>query len=62
MLRFTMSASFSRRINLMFSRMRSKITIVSLLEYPTRVRIAATTVSEISLFINENAPTVIKVS
>ena len=46
----------------MFSRMRSNTTMVSFIEYPTRVRMAAITVSVISLFVNEKAPTVMSVS
>src|SRR5208282_5013292 len=46
MLLLTMSARFSRRSSLMFSRMRSNTTMVSLLEYPIRVRMAAITVRE----------------
>src|SRR5579863_5861900 len=38
----------SLRSNRLFSRIRSKITIVSFIEYPTRVSNAAMTVSEIS--------------
>ena len=49
MLRLTTSASFSRRISFRFSRIRSNTTMVSLLEYPIRVRIAAITVSDIGL-------------
>ena len=36
--------------------------MVSLFEYPTSVRIAAITVSEIGLLLSENTPTVISVS
>ena len=61
-LRLTISASRSRRSSLMFSRIRSKTTMVSLFEYPTSVRIAAITVSEIGLLLSENTPTVISVS
>src|SRR5215831_14850208 len=51
---FTTSANDSRRNNRVFSRMRSKMTIVSFIEYPTRVKSAAMTVSEISKCSNEN--------
>ena len=46
----------------MFSRIRSNTTMVSLLEYPIRVKMAAITVRDISQFNSEKAPTVIKVS
>src|SRR6202040_1094160 len=59
---FTTSANDSRRSNRLFSRMRSKMTMVSFIEYPTSVRSAAMTVSEISNFINEKKPRVINTS
>src|ERR1700737_5135765 len=40
---FTTSANDSRRNKRLFSRMRSKITMVSFIEYPTRVNNAAIT-------------------
>ena len=36
--------------------MRSKTTMVSFIEYPISVRMAATTVSEISWLVSEKAP------
>src|SRR5882762_453143 len=59
---FTTSANDSRRNKRLFSRMRSKMTMVSFIEYPTRVRSAAITVSDISNFSNEKKPKVIKTS
>ena len=44
------------------SRIRSKMTIVSLIENPAIVRSAATTVRVISLFVMLSAPTVMKTS
>src|SRR6266404_2814133 len=59
---FTTSANDSRRSSRLFSRMRSKMTIVSFIEYPTSVRSAAITVSDISYFNNEKKPKVINTS
>src|SRR6267142_6361392 len=59
---FTTSANDSRRNKRLFSRTRSKMTMVSFIEYPTRVRSAAITVNEISNFSNEKKPKVIKTS
>ena len=61
-LRLIRTSSFSRRRIFRFSRMRSNTTIVSFIEYPTRVSNAAITVSEISLLSSENSPIVIRVS
>src|SRR5229473_5858869 len=58
----TTAANDSRRNKRLFSRMRSKMTMVSFIEYPTRVRSAAITVSDISNFSNEKKPRVIKTS
>src|SRR5271157_3775891 len=55
---FTTSAKGSRRSKRLFSRMRSKMTMVSFIEYPTNVRSAAITVSEISKCSNEKKPSV----
>src|ERR1035441_6744513 len=62
MLLLTTSASSSRRSSLMFSRMRSYTTMVSFIEYPMRVRMAAITVSVMSLFSSEKNPMVMMVS
>src|SRR5882672_5807402 len=59
---FTTSANDSRRNKRLFSRTRSKMTMVSFIEYPTRVRSAAITVNEISNFSNEKKPRVINTS
>src|SRR3984893_7421186 len=59
---FTTSANDSRRSNRLFSRMRSKMTMVSFIEYPTNVNNAAITVSEISKCSREKNPKVIKTS
>jgi len=59
---FTTSANDSRRNNRLFSRMRSKITMVSFIEYPTRVSMAAITVREISKCSSDKNPIVIKTS
>src|SRR5208282_220017 len=58
----TTSANGSLRNRRLFSRIRSKITIVSFIEYPTSVRSAAITVSEISKCKSEKKPSVIKTS
>jgi len=49
------AANDSRRSRRLFSRMRSKITMVSFIEYPTSVRSAAITVSEISNEVSKKA-------
>src|ERR1700736_4820649 len=59
---FTTSANDSRRSNRLFSRMRSKMTMVSFIEYPTNVNNAAITVSEISKCSSDKNPIVIKTS
>src|SRR6202030_3794327 len=59
---FTTSANDSRRNKRLFSRMRSKITMVSFIEYPTRVSMAAITVREISKCSSDKNPMVIKTS
>src|SRR5713101_3602639 len=53
---FTTSANDSRRSKRLFSRMRSKITIVSFIEYPTKVKRAAMTVKELSKRNKEKNP------
>src|SRR6202165_3526914 len=59
---FTTSANDSRRSKRLFSRIRSKMTMVSFIEYPTRVNNAAITVREISKCNNDKNPIVIKTS
>src|SRR3984893_11545561 len=59
---FTTSAKDSRRSRRLFSRMRSKITMVSFIEYPTRVSMAAITVREISKRKSDKNPIVINTS
>src|ERR1700726_1472910 len=58
----TTSANDSRRSKRLFSRIRSKMTMVSFIEYPTNVNNAAMTVSEISKCSREKNPKVIKTS
>src|SRR6202140_2029192 len=57
---FTTSAKDSRLSKRLFSRMRSKITMVSFIEYPTKVSIAAITVREISKGNSDKNPIGIK--